>query len=443
MAKASLPLPPGGIIRSHVCEALSRYWPHRSLELSGVPVARAQPVPVTGPLRLEAVSLPDWAEAHGVQGVLLVPSEACEHGTHWQQVDWWLATFLLLEGWHERAWELNFGPVHSYSFRLKNWDTRAWDHAWVNRIGLFLRAWAAHQQGKSPEELFGPLPPASISMTHDVDATAKSMPIRLKQCAFNVLNAGRHVARGQPVRALERLGCAARFLFGQEDWWTFDALLEEERRAGIKAYFHFYADERQKSFKRWLFDPGYDIRSERIRALMRQIQEQNGKIGLHPSFDAWQSSELIRQQRQHLADVSSSAASACRQHWLRFSWQRTWAAQEQAGIEADATLMFNDRSGFRTSAALAYRPWDHDAVRPHRLVAQPTAMMDSHFYDYQTMDGTQRLAAMQRRIREIHAVSGQAAVLWHPHTLAGDYGWSSGFHDLLKAIAEPSCEHLH
>lgn len=444
MAKVSLPLPPNEAIRNHVREALSRYWPHKPLEPSIFPVLGARPVSISGPLRLVNISLPSWALAYGVQGTLLVPAEACEGGNDWQRVDWWLAVFLLLECWHERTLELNRGSIHSYSFRLEGWDVRVWEYAWVNRIALFMRAWAANEQGKVAADLFGPLPSSEVLMTHDVDATAKSVPIRLKQGAFNLLNAGRHLVHAEPEKALGKLALAMRFLFSREDWWTFDTLLGEERRAGIRAHFHFYADTRKKSLKRWLFDPGYDIRDERIRALMGQVQKENGVIGLHPSFDAWQSPELIRRQRQHLANVSSSPVSACRQHWLQFGWQCTWAAQEQAGIETDATLMFNDRPGFRASAALAWQPWNQQAARPHRLRVQPTAMMDSHFYDYQTMDATQRAAGIQHWIDETRAVGGQIAVLWHPHTLTRDYGWTDGFQELLHALAEPTpCRRLH
>ena len=62
-------------------------------------------------------------------------------GVDSKKVDWWTAIFLLMEGWHERIWEKTRGVIHSYSFKLKDWDTRAWDHAWVNRIALFLRKW--------------------------------------------------------------------------------------------------------------------------------------------------------------------------------------------------------------------------------------------------------------------------------------------------------------
>ena len=117
----------------------------------------------------------------GVDSQLLIPRELVQEGNDWQNVDWWLAAFLLLEGWHERLWKLQHSPIHSYSFRLKGWDVRAWEHAWVNRIGLFLRAWAIQQSEDGDTGKLGPLPNTKIHMTHDVDAVAKTLPIRLKQ----------------------------------------------------------------------------------------------------------------------------------------------------------------------------------------------------------------------------------------------------------------------
>ena len=60
------------------------------------------------------------------------------------------------------------GPIHSYSFHLKNWDKRVWEHAWVNRIAIFLRIWASKLNNSKPEDLFGHLPIAKIQISHDV-----------------------------------------------------------------------------------------------------------------------------------------------------------------------------------------------------------------------------------------------------------------------------------
>lgn len=438
-----LPLPARKVMVPHVCKALSRYWPNNSHELTAVPVMAVERRPIIGPLKLQVIQLPDWAKEWGVEGVILVPSEACRPWGEWKQVDWWLAAFLLQECWHERIWELQHESVHSYSSKLQGWDARAWEHAWVNRIGLFLRAWAAHAQGKAPDELFGELPQTEILMTHDVDAISKTLPIRLKQGAFNLFNAGRLLLGGEVSGAAEKLGTATRFLFGNEDWWTFDKLLEMEKRAGVNAQFNFYADDRKKNIKSWLFDPSYDASAQRAKQLFRQIKDQHGIIGLHPTFDSWDSAEIIRHQKKHLSVAANQKVTACRQHWLRFSWKDTWSAQENAGIEMDTTLMFNDRPGFRASIATSWTPWSQQNDQAQKLLALPTVIMDSHFFDYQHMDDVERKTSMRSWLNEVQFVHGQIAVLWHPHTLTQDYGWTAGFHELLNTIREfKKCPHL-
>lgn len=430
-------LPSAERIRAHVLSALRRYWSTDRAGVAGLPVAQNTVVgPITGPLRLVEIQLPDWAEQFSVNGALLVPAEAAAEAGSWQQTDWWLAAFLLLEAWHERVWENEHGPIHSYSFHLKGWDERAWQHAWVNRIGLFLRQWAIQQAGEEGADRIGPLPKSQIYMTHDVDAVAKTWPIRLKQGAFNLFNAAQGVRRGQFRQTADRLRQATRFLLGQENWWTFDRLQQWESDSGIQATYHFHADSHPKSLKRWLFDPGYDIASPKVKTLLRQLAAQGHTVGLHPGFESWQDAEQIAAQRARVEQAIGVPVHQCRQHWLRFSWQSTWWAQQTAGLTQDTTLMFNDRPGFRNSSALAWHPWNSASATALNLTALPSVFMDSHFYDYQPMTPAARQIAMRHWLQECHSVGGEIAVLWHPHTLTNDYGWADGFRDAVKLTKE-------
>ena len=135
-----------GDLKRHFLAAMHRYWPDNAEPISELPVP-GRPFPeVVGSLHLSLVEMPEWALPFAVDGALAVPQEACgEETVKWENVDWFLAGFLLLECWHERQWEMRFGPIHSYSTRLTRWDRRVWDKAWVNRIALFLRAWAARR----------------------------------------------------------------------------------------------------------------------------------------------------------------------------------------------------------------------------------------------------------------------------------------------------------
>lgn len=439
-----LRLPSRDRLERHVLCALQRYWPDRSELVAALPLRQRHSHPTLRlPLKLVVVKMPVWADPWSIDGALLVPQEvlSCDFSSgdvSWQDIDWFLAIFLLLEAWHERMWEQKFGPIHSYSYRLKGWDDRVWAHAWVNRIALFLREWAAQVNRASAESLFGVLPKAEILMTHDVDAVEKTLSIRLKQGVFLSLNSIRALFSGD-LSASWRYGQKAiRMFCSQEDWCKFDELLAAEENAGITSIFHFYADTHPKSIKQWVFDPGYAPTAKKIMCLIRRLRDGQHQIGLHPGYESWANDEAIGRQKKQLEIVTNAPVTACRQHWLRFSWQDTWNAQESAGLRFDSTLMFNDRPGFRNASALSWTPWSQLHAAAYLLTAQPTILMDSHLYDYQQLDDVQRQRQICAWISECREVCGQMSVLWHPHTLAEDYGWGQGFYGLLNTIRQQS-----
>jgi hypothetical protein len=427
---------PRARLKRHLLAALGRYWPERAGLVEQLPIQERFFPEVVGPLQLVDVTLPAWGASFGVDGVLVVPREACDDPTSptWQTVDWWLAAFLLLECWHERAWENKHGVIHSYSTRLTGWDRRVWERAWVNRIALFLRSWAAFATGQDAAVLFGSLPSAELLITHDVDAVEKTWAIRLKQGAFFGFNATRLLAMGRFKAAGSLMAQGLRFLVGRDDWWMVGVMQELERQAGLRSQFNFYADDRPRTPKRWLFDPAYSISDPKLVAQLVDLALGGWRIGLHQTYDAWYSPQLMSRQRERLQSFVPQVVNSCRQHWLRFSWADTWAAQSAAGFTQDTTLMFNDRPGFRAGGALSWVPWDATAGNAHALHALPTVLMDSHFYDYQPMSAGERQAAIRNWLEEIFAVGGEAAVLWHPHTITADYGWREGFQELLTCI---------
>ena len=62
--------------------------------------------------------------------------------------------------------------------------------------------------------------------------------------------------------------------------------------------------------------------------------------------------------------------------------------------------------------------------------------MDSHAYDYSDMDQHARRREFRHWLGEIRDVGGRAAILWHPHTLAADYGWKSGYVDCMNIVSD-------
>ncbi len=429
--------------RAWIQSALSAYWPEnpQRVEALDVPSRTLEPATLAD---LAEVRLPDWARECGVEGALLVPRTALgtsasdSGGGAWREVDWWTAASWYLSGAAERAHEEAHGPIHSYSYRLGSVDGRAFERAWVNRIALFLRRWAAHDAGRGEEELLGPKPRARLHLTHDIDALDKTFAIRFKQSAFRGFRALRLGLRGELGRARGVAGSAANFAFGAGTYNRIDDVARADEAAGHRGLFFVHARRDRRGPLDAFLDPGYSLRSPGLGERLRDLKARGHEVGSHPSYSSWNDARRLSEERAALERAVGGEVRSCRQHWMRFSWSRTWAAQEQAGFSLDSTLAFNDRPGFRVSAALRHRPWNAGAARPHALEVLPLIVMDSHLYDYAELDAGARGKKLRQFVEEVRSVSGEAALLWHPHTLSTDYGWQEGFEELLEVVGAPS-----
>ncbi len=416
--------------RSWVLECGRRYWSRSEDALLALPVPVVER-PSRG--RFTMVALPSWASDLAAGGGLLV-DETCVapgEGAPDERCDWWRAAFFYLSGSAERRVEAKRGPIHSYSLGLGELDRRVFDRAWVNRILLFLRSRAARHAGRDEVELFGPLPEATFDLTHDVDAIAKTPGVRFKQTVVHAVNALRLAWRGRFADALSRLRAAGRFVTAAGDYWRVPEICALERSHGVRSTFHVAGATGTR--RRRLLDPDYDVAREPAREAFRELAGDGWTIGLHPSFDAWRDAERIAREREYLEAALGRPVTRARQHHLRFSWADTWKAQQTAGLTLDATLGFNDRPGFRSSAALQYHPWASGG--PLAIEALPLVLMDSQLYDYQPMTDAARGEAMARWVEEVKAVRGQASVVWHQRVMHPDYGWGSGYRALLRLIA--------
>lgn len=422
--------------KDFVLSALTDYWKAAEAVVQALPVKQIDRLPTALlPARLVSIELPVWGADAGVDGSILVPAELAAES--WEEVDWWCVAFWYLSNRYERAHEQQHGTIHSYSIRLRDWDARIWEHAWVNRIAIFLRSWAFMQSPSEAKKL-SPLPPAQLYVTHDLDAIEKTIAIRLKQTAFLSLNSVRSLLLGRFNLAISSFKKAVRFFFSRANYWQPEKLkLPEVGGFQIQQLLNIYAGIKNGfSVKRWLFDPGYNIVEIDLQAIIKALPSKQIEFGMHQSFAAWEDTASMAAQKQLLETQLKQRVLNCRQHWLRFAFAQTWKAQEESGFSRDFTLGFNDCPGFRSSSALCYSPpTAMNTTTPHKLKVIPTVLMDSHVFDYQPMDAEKRQESFDFWLKEITAVGGCAAVIWHPHTLNEDYGWEEGFEQFKKSVA--------
>lgn len=421
--------------RAHALHTGRRYFGSRSDAVAALPCSCSDQRAFG---ELVMVPLPTWAADLGVGSIpaLAVDKSCLSQGREpeFERCDWLKAAFLHLDGWLERSIEREKGPIHSYALRLPKEAQQAYDRAWVNRIYLFLRRWAASHLGQLEEELFGPRPPARFILTHDVDALEKTMPLRLKSSVMSTIATARHALAGRLEMATQRAKTALRYALTSSDYWLFDEVCCMEASRGFRSVFLFADGDSGGDAVKWLLDPSYRVADPRVGALMRKLSKGGWQIGIHPGFKSWDDAEAISTLIRKVEEASGQKINLCRQHWLRFSWEKTWLAQQQAGVAIDFTLGFNDRLGFRNGAAVAMRPWNWDTNVPMALTSLPTILMDSQFYDYDFPADIK--GAMIHWIDEVMAVGGEATLLWHIHTMHPEYGWANGYEALLDLLVE-------
>lgn len=362
--------------------------------------------------------LPDWAQdiVPDQRAGLLVPLWSDMMGVEWEDYDWWRAAHDLMTNVWERRFEQKNQPCHSYAYRLGEDQQLLFDHAWVNRIILFLRRWYAHKNNADETDIFGVLPAPILHLTHDVDAVSKTLPIRLKQTAFCLYN--------------RRFAKAFRFMFGIADYWQFETILAMEKASGRTSLWNVYGGIGGwwRSIKKNIMDPSYKIQQPRLYKQFQKMAAAGHEIGLHQAYDSWNNADDMRVEKERIETALGMPITQCRQHWLRFSFAQTWYAQKQAGLECDMTLGFNDRPGFRNSAAFSFV----DIKSGMQIV--PMVLMDSHLYDYADLTQEQRIETMDHILRELKETGGEASAIWHHRVFHPDYGWGEGYQSLLNKM---------
>ena len=418
------PVPNYHRIKESVIENLVVYWPNEKLKNSicSLPVAHILIENIELPLKLVEIEMPKWASQASVNQKMLVPQECVNKSNAWEDVDWFMAAFLMLESVHERKWEHLYGSINSYSFRLEDWDSRIWDYAWVNRIAIFLVNWAQQINSFSYT-----IPKSKIFMTHDIDALERNMLTILKRSGFLIFNFLFFPSSRRTIQ-LARL---RNLLVERGTWNHFREITEIEKKANIKSIFFAYSHDKHRYCRQQIIDPVYTVAELKASGIFDLLKNSNFQIGIH-------SSSCIKNHLSHDIEILSNhlnqKVDKNRNHWLRFSWSSTWEYLQEAGISEDSTLMFNDRPGFRNSSAISWKPWNWNRNEFFQISAVSTVLMDSHYYDYANNFHATTLS-MEHIINEIAFVGGYAYVLWHPHTLGEAFGWRDGFMRLCKLIA--------
>ncbi len=187
------------------------------------------------------------------------------------------------------------------------------------------------------------------------------------------------------IRSRGRGGIASALgvLQGSNHFWKFSDWTEFEAGLGARAAFYFMA--RKGSLLEYAMgvpDSFYDIRRPEFIRLFRELKETGFEIGLHASFNAYQSLDTLVLEKQKLERLAGVPVIGNRFHYWHLDPDEpheTLKLSEQAGLIYDSSLGYEFYPGFRRGICHPFRVFHPGDRRELDIIELPPTWMDNHF----------------------------------------------------------------
>jgi len=228
----------------------------------------------------------------------------------------------------------------------------------------------------------------------------------------------------------------------RDPWWTFPAIMEMEKRFGIRSDCFFLAGGRHP------LDRGYSLEHPRLRDLVRELKDRGCGIGIHFSLGAHLSlassdsgvekrGEFAR-ELTHFIAVTGETAIGSRQHYLAFRTPETWRRLASLSIPFDASLGFPEIPGFRCGTCRPFRCFDAERGRDLNIHEIPLIAMDTSLILHMNLSPEEAFESLLQLFLTVKRSRGVFTFLLHNNYLCeGDYpGWKGLFERFLRRVRE-------
>ncbi|GAA3902601.1 hypothetical protein GCM10022228_11230 [Halomonas cibimaris] len=221
-------------------------------------------------------------------------------------------------------------------------------------------------------------------------------------------------------------------LHPKDPYNTFDWIMDQSEKHGLTSAFYFICGQTHPTK-----DALYNIEDEPIRHLIRRIHDRGHEVGLHPSYNTYQSPKLIAGEAKRLRAVCAEEGVeqdiwGGRMHYLRWETPTTLNAWNDAGMNYDSTLGYADRPGFRCGTCHEYSSFDALSQQPLSLRIRPLIVMECSVMAPQYLGLGASNAALDKFFQlksKCHSARGCYTVLWHNSEL-----YSSAIKKLYKNL---------
>lgn len=205
--------------------------------------------------------------------------------------------------------------------------------------------------------------------------------------------------------------------FRNDPYDTFGYIMEFHRQLGIMPlFFILFADYGGN-------DNNVSLGRKNFRDLLAALADEAG-FGIHPSLSSNRSPKRLEKEITGLASVTGREIRVSRQHFLKFSFPRTFRHMVTFGITDDFSMGYATNYGFRAGIASPFRFFDlyRNEITP--LTIHPVAAMDVTFRDYLHLSTEESIEKIKHMADVVRSVNGEFVSLWHNESLSDKGRWA-------------------
>jgi hypothetical protein len=163
------------------------------------------------------------------------------------------------------------------------------------------------------------------------------------------------------------------------------------------------------------------------------LAENQAFIGLHPSYNTFDSQQVLAQELSLLRRHSGSDVNCSRQHYLRFDIKETPYIMLRSGIRADFSMGFASSPGFRAGTAYPFYYYDFKSEAATELLFVPFCAMDGAYTTYSKATADEALRSLKGLQTEVRKTGGWFVTVYHERTFSERLypGYARVFKELL------------
>lgn len=256
-----------------------------------------------------------------------------------------------------------------------------------------------------------------IKVSHDVDAPSRygfSTPkAMLKGIVGDIVK--RRNLKSALTAPLVRFNSQSK-LHPLDSFNTFNWIMDQSEKNNLTSAFYFICGRTDINK-----DANYEPEHPAIRNLMRQIHNRGHEIGLHPSYNSFQSPSIIKNEAGRLRRIMKEEGIhqdilGGRMHYLRWEHPTTLQAWNDAGMSYDSTLGYADRPGFRCGTCFEYPAFNPITQQQLNIRIKPLIVMECTVLDDRYLglgyskEALEKILLLKYRCQTIR---GSFTLLWH------------------------------